>query len=690
MIVLFMFNALENSTKDVFLYLNPFYIIPTVLHTQKYLVSSLCLAFIFILVLSKQIATLINHNEHGSSAWATQREINRTFHRLVISAKGFVKQNTETGGMVIKKMGQKIWIETQALHSLIIGTTSSGKTRKTLIPSIMTAANSLHVINKAIHIKVLSTHKYQNRLKRIAFIKDMYIFNFSPYYFFKKISNTLHKGIPFLNYDLKIVEQGTKMNLKKEYAFNEMKNITIKFDYSAKCIGDENGILNFKNIGKMKVKMKIEIEGESFLANDPKKELYQTFKIYLEEKGYHVILLDMRNNVTGDTWNPMATVVRLLQEGKKDEADLYAKDIANALCPDGSSKEKIWIDGERSVITALILAIASADCDESKKNLYSCYQTLLALGKPYGDDDNAPLNDFFKDLPIGDIARSAFGPASLATDRTRMSFYVSAATTLSVFASLLIAKQTASSSFDITKFSKEKTAVFLVNPDEKSTMNPLATLFVDEVFRVTTNEAMKSFGVLYRRFHFFLDELCAMNPLSDASKRWSISRGRNILIHSYIQDFAQLDKTYGEAVAKTIKANCNLTIYLSTQSYETAEEISKRIGNKTIVTNSTNEQNGNFFVNVQGSKTESLMGKPLMNPNELMNLEDGKAIVLRLRCNPILTTLEDCSSYEFYQNLIKYYEEPVRSDNELIPYIPQGYSKDSTISQKSYHRNKKI
>lgn len=332
--------------------------------------------------------------------------------------------------------------------------------------------------------------------------------------------------------------------------------------------------------------------------------------------------------------------------------------------------EKLWTDGERAIIAALILAVAGADCDDSQKNLYTCYQILNTLGQP-DEDDHVALNDFFNNLPVGNVARTAFGPAALATDRTRMSFYVSASATLGMFSSSLVAKQTSRSSFDITKFSSRPTAIFLINPDEKSSMDSLARLFIDEIYRVLSFEANKTGGRLPRKFHYFWDETASTGKLNDLPKKLSISRGRNQQWHLYLQDFGQLEEIYGKEVTQTIKANCNLMIYISTQNLETAKEISDKIGSRTIETESVSEQTGeSVFIMPHGNVSRSLMARPLLNANELMKLEDGKAVVIRMRMNPMLTTLPDCSEYDFYDLLDYYLEEPERHDEALIPYIP--------------------
>lgn len=694
MITVFIFDCFTFSNQEFYNYLNPIYIFGKLFTQIKYLVVCLCLDGMILLLMTRKLAFLINNNEHGSAKWASMFEVNKIFNKRTLYKDGLKANSENVGGIIVKKIGQTIWHEIQCIHSIVIGTTSSGKTRKTLIPSIMIAANSKKRVLQVLKIRVLSEVKYQRYVTRKGFIED---FSFMGIYIFYVISHWFEKwkykvySIFHLQNDKKLVMPIDKeVDLNTYFNIEGLEGIELTFSCSNKACIDENNIVSSKVEQKIKVHMNLVIHKDSFFVNDPKKELFKTFRNYLKKAGYNVILLDLRKQWTGDQWNPMSSVIRCLKENKTDEADMYAKDIAAALCPESKVSEKIWTDGERAIIAALILSVAGADCPEEQKNLYTCYQILASLGQP-DEDDHVALNDYFNNLPIGHIARTSFGPAALATDRTRMSFYVSACATLGIFSSQLVAKQTSKSSFDMTKFSSQPTAVFLVNPDEKSNMNALANLFIDEVYRVLSIEANKTNGVLPRKFHYFWDETPASGKQADFGKKLSIARGKNIQFHLYIQDFGQLEEIYGKEMTATIKANCNLMIYISTQNLDTAREISDKIGSKTVETSSVSEQAGEsvFFI-PHGNVSRSLMARPLLNANELMKLEDGKAIVIRMRMNPMLTTLEDCSQYEFYKNLEYYNEEPIRNDGTLIAYIPLIKAVSFDVETLNLRTNKKM
>lgn len=660
----------------VWWYLNIFHIYKIIFSQQKYIVCYISLILYCIFLSMRFFTKLRNRGEHGTERWATGWDISKIFNRRNLNASGVTNKNASAGGMIIKKIGNRIWHEKEAIHSLIIGTTSSGKTRKTLIPSIMVASNANTTKKYRILFVILKKEQYLRYVKRHGKLDNIAVKGVYPY----RVVHSILKKLFHLR-DKQVLSINDSYDIKRYYHYENMKDVHFSYSKKGNKIDiDDNYVASMKKLGKCKLDITITIEGESFFVNDPKRELYSLYKIYLEKKGYNVILLDLRNNDQGDCWNPITIVIKALKEGNKELADMYANDIATALCPESRMSEKIWTDGERAVIAAVILAVAGADCDDSMKNLYSCYQILLTLGQAK-DDDSVPLNDYMNSLPIGDIARSAFGPAALATDRTRMSFFVSAAATLHLFSNLKVAKQTARSTFDNSKFSNEKTAVFLVVPDEKLNMNGLGSLFIDECYRVLVMQANKTFGSLYRRFHFFIDEFSNLNEISGFSQKLTISRGRNCIWHLYVQDYSMIEKTYGKEVLNTIKANCNLTIYISTQSYETAEDISKRIGNKTIETQSVSHNNvGSAFVNEAGSVTHSLIGRALLDVNELMQLPNGKAVVLRLRCHPILTTLPDCSTYDFYNHLEITHNVATRDDPDLEVYVPFRQETSSKVA----------
>lgn len=87
--------------------------------------------------------------------------------------------------------------------------------------------------------------------------------------------------------------------------------------------------------------------------------------------------------------------------------------------------------------------------------------------------------------------------------------------------------------------------------------------------------------------------------------------------HFFIQSFSQLDNVYGKEVAQIILDNCGL-IYLKTNTQDTAEAISKRLGKKTIESNSVRQSMS--LLNYNGDRSTNLIGRDLMTPEEVKQL----------------------------------------------------------------------
>ncbi len=87
--------------------------------------------------------------------------------------------------------------------------------------------------------------------------------------------------------------------------------------------------------------------------------------------------------------------------------------------------------------------------------------------------------------------------------------------------------------------------------------------------------------------------------------------------HFFIQSLSQLDNVYGKEVAQIILDNCGL-VYLKTNTQETAEAISKRLGKKTIESSSISQSVSKLDYN--GNRSTSLMGRELLTPEEVKQL----------------------------------------------------------------------
>lgn len=100
------------------------------------------------------------------------------------------------------------------------------------------------------------------------------------------------------------------------------------------------------------------LAGESMIISDPKAEIYHYTSEFLKKQGYKIITLDFKNPSKSSKYNFLQPVIDAVNRDDYRKAEEYAWDITQALVGNEDSKmEKIWRDGEMSVIAGAIMSV---------------------------------------------------------------------------------------------------------------------------------------------------------------------------------------------------------------------------------------------------------------------------------------------------------------------------------------------
>lgn len=384
--------------------------------------------------------------------------------------------------------------------------------------------------------------------------------------------------------------------------------------------------------------------GESMVINDVKGELYSYTSDFLKKQGYQIRVINLRDALASDGWNPLHLPYKYFKDGNIDLAGDLIENFSKSLTKNLSSKDMYWEKSATSVLTALCYAIIEDAPKEEQVHLYSIYTMLVEHGAKTIDRFNS-LDLYFQQKPFGNIAKNSYATGSFAKGETRATLFSVLATCIKMFSDTGIANLTSRTDFELDSIGKEKTAVFLIIPDEKESRHDLASLFVDQCYQALVNSAQSlSNGKMPIRVNFILDEFANMPPISSISNKITVSRSRNIRFYLVIQDFEQLKEKYKDS-AGTIKSNATNWIYLLTSDNESAKEISSRLGKYTISSSrvSTSTRLEQLDYNISNDK--SLMGRELMMPDELMRFKFGEAIFMGTRMHPIKATIVPISKY---------------------------------------------
>ena len=189
------------------------------------------------------------------------------------------------------------------------------------------------------------------------------------------------------------------------------------------------------------------------------------------------------------------------------------------------------------------------------------------------------------------------------------------------------------STMNAERFAAEKSAIFLILPEEDQTKNFMAGLMIQTLARELFAVADENGGRLPGRVVFFCDELGTM-PAFDILPLFSAGRSRGLTMVPIIQALAQLEKNYGREGAEILTDNCQDTIFGGfAPNSQTAEQLSKALGSRTVLSGSVSRSKND------PSQSLQMMERPLMTPDELKSIPKGSFVVMKTGTHPMRTKL---------------------------------------------------
>lgn len=194
----------------------------------------------------------------------------------------------------------------------------------------------------------------------------------------------------------------------------------------------------------------------SLILNDPKGELYAASKETLEQRGYHVEVLNLMNPLQSMSNNLLQIVKEEYFAGNYSLAQQFARSIAFMLYDDPRASDPIWSQSSTNLCTALILALCEHCKNEPEKiSMYNIALMLSDLSSRTVENENgeeeSALIEFFKQFPANHPAKLQFASYEGAAGATRASILMNTSTQLGIFTLDGIAKLTSANTLDMTK-----------------------------------------------------------------------------------------------------------------------------------------------------------------------------------------------------------------------------------------------
>lgn len=395
--------------------------------------------------------------------------------------------------------------------------------------------------------------------------------------------------------------------------------------------------------------------GESLIITDPKGELYNKTSDFLRKQGYDVWvfnLLDMKRSMR---YNPLDYV----------NSTEEALSLANTIISNTEGREpkgdSMWRNAEMAYFAALMMYLK-----ETRPKREQTIKSILQLGTRIGKDEEL-LDMMFSQLPPDSEALEMYNIFRLAQDKTRAGILIGFGVRLKLWVSKNVAQLTSCSDFDLNQLGQKKTALFILTPDSDSTFDLLPALLIDQCIQLLYKQAGRNAtGRLNVPVRGLLDELANITAINDLERKASTMRSRGISIVPIFQSITQFRNRYDNERWSEILASSDTIVFLGTSDNVTAEYFSKKLGTTTILINSISESK-----NARGTsegKSHTVIGRPLMTPDELTRLPVEKAIVFQRGKNPVLLDKYFYFKQDRWKDLkeVNWYTDiPVREDDPI-------------------------
>lgn len=531
------------------------------------------------------------NGQHGNTWFASEKDKKRLLTEISISSIDSKKEFSGDIGIPIEfsKTGDsnKIKYFKEFTHSMLVALTGAGKTRRIILESIcMQIMFGKCILNTDIKGELF-----------------YYTSDFAKSHGYKVIVVDLNNPqksncYNFLQPVLDALEEGNREYNSKIEGFNKNKKIRQE---------------------EIKSKLELDIESENIFNS-----LKNVFR--LEE-------LEENLNDKDYSWT-----------GKAQEC---AWDIVSALVGEPKG-EPLWTNGEAATLCAAILAIC-IDAPNEYRNFYNLYMFLSYMTQTDPLINKRYLDMYIEELPDNHPAKIVFMQSQVAARRTRDSFYTSALATLRLFTIPALAQMSATSDFGLSDIGvKDKTIVYLITPDEKKTYNSIASLFINQLYVTLVESARKCGGTLPIEVIINGDEIGNYPLIPSLPSIATAGRSRGVVLNMVLQDYEQLKKIYKEDT-ETIKSQCGLKILLKSDSGDTLEDMSKKIGEYTVetVSASTSASTSSRTMDSNISNSSNLTGRRLLKTEELAKLKSPHALIMITGESPMITNLPDLSEYHF-------------------------------------------
>ena len=388
----------------------------------------------------------------------------------------------------------------------------------------------------------------------------------------------------------------------------------------------------------------------SVVVLDPKGELYEKTAEHRRTRlGHRVFRLDPMGTAgpadTSDTLNPLDFI---------DENDPGFLDEVRSLADmlvvrQGTETDPHWNDSAVLVLAAFMAFVCGCEPDAGKRT--------LGLVR-----DMVSSRNVFTEAIAAMRAVEGFGGViakfgellGWLVDRELGSVMSSVNRHSAWMDSPAVARSLSRSSFDPRWLRAGRVTIYLILPHDKlSTLAPLMRCWLGTIMRVATKHGATERNPVL----FIIDEAAHLGRMDAIKQALTLMRGYGIRVWLFFQSLDQLKACYGEHAPEMLD-NLSTQQFFGINSFETADHLSQRLGDATILVESLNRgtstsrpvrsgtAEGAGNVTTSEGYNVGPQGRRLIRPEEWLVLPDSVGIVFHKNLPAIAT------------KLVRYYDAP--------------------------------
>lgn len=386
----------------------------------------------------------------------------------------------------------------------------------------------------------------------------------------------------------------------------------------------------------------------STAVTDPKGEIFKAAAGGLQSRGYAVRVFNLIDLHRSDHFNPMAYF-----DPEQPETSIVQLTETIMLNTSGErvSGDGFWERAERALLTSLVafvwattaestttqpslvdvvdlqkqMAASESKSDQFKSDVDLQFEAAQELVDEWaaGSDHDDPEQE--QVMNVLDFACRQYRVFTQGAGETKKGIIISLGVRLAPLDMHDLRAVMADDTIALDTIGLEPAALFLEIPDTHTTFRFVAAMFWQCLFAANVYLAdHEEAGTLPIPVHCYLDEFANIGKIPSFPQVVSTIRSRGLSASIIVQAFSQGKALWRDDWA-TIVSNCDTVLYLGGRDAETTKWLSEQIGDETVTSEETSRSYG---MSGQWTRSQRLVKRQLMTPDEIARMPNEQAIVL--------------------------------------------------------------